>query len=100
MKLVFVLLTGLFLSIQASAKQIITGDEAKVSYEELVKLQVESPNDYVSYTHAFFGDDRHPELGRVWLTTIFRHGDVSTICYEYDYRESNAKDYLCELNAN
>jgi hypothetical protein len=88
---------GLVIGFQASAKQIIKGDSAHQLYNDMVSLQMKNPGEFVSYTNGFFGDAERPQLGKLWLTTIYPKATHDTFCYEYDFRESNVKEYLCEL---
>jgi hypothetical protein len=86
-----------FSATAALAKTIVRGDPAQLMYQELISLKQSHPETVASNTNMFFGDDLHPERGRLWLTTVYKTENRNRICYQYDYREVAIIDYMCEV---
>jgi hypothetical protein len=79
------------------AKQIIKDAPAQSLYEQLMSEQTQRPDEFTMYSNLFFGDDYHPERGKMRLTTIFAKADAHTICYQSDYVDVGMVDYMCEV---
>ncbi len=79
------------------AQRIVRGPEAQSLYNQFVLLQSENPDGVISYINGYFGSSEEPQLGKVWVTTIFRKGHSENVCYQYDYRDAKTIKYTCVL---
>jgi hypothetical protein len=96
MKLIlFAMITMIGLS--ASASMIVRDEEAKKMYNDLVLLQSKQPADVNSYVSQYFGDASRPQLGRLWVTTIYNNKDKNVFCFEYNFKTANIVEYICEI---
>lgn len=97
MKLLLSLLFVVSGAATASSKTVVEGAPAKEKYEALLAEKSATPESVVAYTNMFFGDDKHPQYGRLWFTTAHHKVSPKLFCYEYDYRDAGVKEYLCEV---
>lgn len=86
-----------FYSVKGAAKQVVKGETAELMYQDFEQQRAQEPEKVVASTTMYFADWERPELGRLWLTTIYRRDDLKRFCYEYDFREKSVKEYLCEI---
>lgn len=88
---------ALVVSQVAGASALVKGLEAEQRYQQLEDLQARQPKEVTSYTLQYFGDAQRPELGRLWVTTIFLTHNRSYYCNKSEYRDANHTEYLCEV---
>ncbi len=85
-------------SFNASAKEIVRGEPAKKMYMDLFTLQTRSPGEVTSYISGYFGDSERPNLGKLWVTTIYLNvTKPTTFCFESNFREAGVVEYMCEI---
>ena len=87
----------LFLGVNASAKEIVRDEGAKKIFDQLVLLKAQHPTQVTSYINSYFGDPERPQLGKLWVTTIYPSSQPKTFCFENDFRDVDFKEYLCEI---